>query len=120
LNSLSLSDPTTQTQPTGDYKSPWTFAAKANLTTLQPQSILLLFCLLSFKKMTLFLTNPYSNLRAAYSKEYIALNKVAKLDFHPKTHFDSIPGHSNSFSAEIEKYATQHGYGSLLQCSNQL
>jgi hypothetical protein len=37
---------------------------KANLITLQLQSIPSLFCLLSFKKAALFLTNLYNNFQA--------------------------------------------------------
>ncbi len=58
--------------------------------------------------------NPYNNFQAANSKEYISLNKAAKQDFKPETHFDLIPGNSDPFSAEIEKYSTQFGYGGLL------
>jgi hypothetical protein len=64
--------------------------------------------------MALFSTNPYNNFQSTNSQEYIALDKGAKQDFHPKTHFNIIPGNSDAFSAEIEKYSTQFGYGSLL------
>jgi hypothetical protein len=64
--------------------------------------------------MALFSTNPYNNFQAANSKEYISLEKSAKQDFKPETHFDLIPGNSNPFLAEIEKYSTQFGYGALL------
>ncbi len=62
----------------------------------------------------MFSTNPYNNFQATNSKEYIALDKAAKQDFKPETCFDLIPGNSDSFSAEIEKYSTQFGYGALL------
>jgi hypothetical protein len=62
-------------------------------------------------------TNPYNNFQAANSKEYISLDKAAKQDFKPETRFDLIPGKSNSFSAELEKYSTQFGYGTLLNVS---
>ncbi len=62
-----------------------------------------------------FSTNPYNNFRAANSKEFISLDKGAKQDFHPETRFDLIiPGNSDLFSGKIEKFATQFGYGSLL------
>ncbi len=61
-----------------------------------------------------FSTNPYNNFQAANLKEFISLDKGAKQDFHPKTHFHLIPGNSDLFSGEIEKFATQFGYGSLL------
>jgi hypothetical protein len=109
LNSLNLSDQTTKTQPTGDYESPWTFVAKANLTTLQPQSILTLFCLLSFKKMALFSTNSYNNFQAANSKEYIAFDKGAKQDFCPGTCFDLIPGNSIPFQQRLKNMALSLG-----------
>jgi hypothetical protein len=64
--------------------------------------------------MALFSTNPYNNLQAANSKEYISLDKAAKQDIKPETCFDLIPGSSNSFLAEIEKYSMQFGYGTLL------
>jgi hypothetical protein len=64
--------------------------------------------------MALFLTNPYNNFKAANSKEYISFDKGAKQDFRPETCFDIIPGNSNLFSAQVEKCATQFGYGSLL------
>jgi hypothetical protein len=52
-----------------------------------------------------FLINPYSNYNAADSKEFIALNKLAKQDSPPGTHFDLLPGNADAFAAEIEKYA---------------
>ena len=61
-----------------------------------------------------FSTNPYNNYYAPNSKEFISLDKGAKQDFHPETRFDLIPGNSDLFSAEIEKFAIQFGYGSLL------
>jgi hypothetical protein len=64
--------------------------------------------------MASFSTNPYSNFQAANSKEYISLNKAAKQDFRPETSYDIIPGNSDVFSAKIQKYAAQFGYGSLL------
>jgi hypothetical protein len=39
-------------------------------------------------KMASFSTNPYNNFQAANSKEYISLDKAAKLDFKPDTRFD--------------------------------
>jgi hypothetical protein len=53
--------------------------------------------------MASYSTNPYNNYQAANSKEYISLDKGAKQDFRPETHFDIIPGNSDLFSAEIEK-----------------
>jgi hypothetical protein len=91
----------TQTQPTGDYKSSWTFAAKAKLTIPRLKFDSLTFCL-SFENMALFWTNPYNNFQSANSKEYIALDKEAKQDFCPETRFDIIPGNSDIFSAEIK------------------
>jgi hypothetical protein len=64
--------------------------------------------------MASYLTNPYNNFQAANSKEYISLDKGAKQDFRPETRFDTIPGNSDLFCAEIEKCATQFGYGALL------
>jgi hypothetical protein len=64
--------------------------------------------------MASYLTNPYNNFQAANTKEYISPDKGAKQDFRPETHFDIIPGNSDLFSAEIEKCATQFGYGALL------
>jgi hypothetical protein len=64
--------------------------------------------------MALFSTNPYNNFQAANSKEYISLDKAAKQDFKPETHFDLIPVNSDSFLAEKEKYSAQFGYGALL------
>ncbi len=58
--------------------------------------------------------NPYNNFQAANSKECISLDKAAKQDFKPETHFDLIPGNSDPFSAEIEKYSMQFGFGALL------
>jgi hypothetical protein len=68
----------------------------------------------SVLKMASFLTNPYNNFQAANSKEYNAVEKGAKQDFRPKTNFDLIPGTSNSFLVEIEKYSVQFGFGALL------
>jgi hypothetical protein len=64
--------------------------------------------------MASFSTNPYNNFQAANSKEYISFNKGAKQDFCPETRYDIIPGNSDVFVAEIQKYAAQFGYGSLL------
>jgi hypothetical protein len=64
--------------------------------------------------MALFSTNPYNNVQAANSKEYISLDKGAKQDFCPETCFDLIPGNSDAFSAKIKRYSKQFGYGSLL------
>jgi hypothetical protein len=64
--------------------------------------------------MASFSTKPYNNFQAANSKEYISLDKAAKQDFKPETRFDLIPGNSDSFLVEIEKYSTQFGYGALL------
>jgi hypothetical protein len=61
-----------------------------------------------------FLTNPYNNYYAAYSKDFIAHDKLAKQDFCPDTHFDLFPGNADAFAAEIKKYAKQFGYSSLL------
>ncbi len=64
--------------------------------------------------MASFSTNPYNIFQAANSKEYISLYKAAKQDFKPETHFDLIPGNSNPFLMEIEKYSMQFDYGALL------
>ena len=64
--------------------------------------------------MASYSTNPSNNFQAANSKEYISLDKGAKQDFHPETRFDILPGNSDLFCAEIEKCATQFGYGALL------
>ena len=64
--------------------------------------------------MASYSTNPYNNFQAGNSKEYISLDKGAKQDFRPETRFDIIPGNSDLFSTEIEKCATQFGYGALL------
>ncbi len=64
--------------------------------------------------MAPFSANPNNYFQAANSKEYISLNKAVKQYFKPETHFDLIPGNSNPFLAEIEKYSTQFGYGALL------
>jgi len=64
--------------------------------------------------MASYSTNPYNNYQAVNSKEIISLDKGAKQDFRPETRFDNIPGNSDLFSAEIEKYSTQFGYGALL------
>ncbi len=64
--------------------------------------------------MALFSTNPYNNFQTANSKEYISLDKAAKQDFKPETRFDLIPGNSDSFLVEIEKYSMQFGYSALL------
>jgi hypothetical protein len=61
--------------------------------------------------MASYSTNPYNNFQAANSKEYISLDKGAKQDFRPETRFDILPGNSDLFCAEIEKCATQFGYG---------
>jgi hypothetical protein len=42
------------------------------------------------------------------------LTKEPKQDFCPEICYDIIPGNSDIFSAEIQKYAAQFGYGSLL------
>ncbi len=47
-------------------------------------------------------------------KEFIALDKSAKQDFCPDTHFDLLPGNADAFAAEIEKYAKQFGNSFLL------
>ena len=75
---------------------------KVNLTIPWFKSILSLF-VVSVSKMALFSTNPYNNVQAANSKEYISLDKGAKQDFCPETHFDLIPGNSDAFSAKIER-----------------
>jgi hypothetical protein len=61
-----------------------------------------------------FSTNPYNNYYTADLKEFIALDKLAKQDFHPDTHLDLLPGNADAFTAEIEKYAKQFGYSFLL------
>jgi hypothetical protein len=61
-----------------------------------------------------FLTNPYNNYYAADSKEFIALDKLAKQDFRLDTHFDSLPGNADAFAKKIEKYDKQFGYNFLL------
>jgi hypothetical protein len=63
--------------------------------------------------MALLSTNPYNNFQAANSKEYIAIDKGAKQDFCPETHFNLIPCNSDAFSAKIKRYSKQCGYGSL-------
>jgi hypothetical protein len=60
------------------------------------------------------LTNPYNNYYAADLKEFIALDKSAKQDFHPDTHFDLLPRNADAIAAEIEKHAKQFGYSFLL------
>ncbi len=62
--------------------------------------------------------NPCNNFQAANSKEYISLDKGAKQDFCPETPFDLIPGNSDAFSAKIERYSKQFGYGSLFNIPN--
>ena len=64
--------------------------------------------------MASFLTNLYINFQAANLKEFISLDKGAKQDFCSETCFKIISGNSEVFSAEIEKYAAQYGYASLL------
>jgi hypothetical protein len=61
-----------------------------------------------------FSTNPYNNYYAANLKEFISLNKVAKQDFHPETHYDLLPGIANSFAANLETFSKQFDYGFLL------
>jgi hypothetical protein len=61
-----------------------------------------------------FPTNPYNNYYAANLKEFISLEKVAKQDFHPETHYDSLPGNANSFAVILKKFSKQFGYGFLL------
>jgi hypothetical protein len=61
-----------------------------------------------------FLTNPYNNYYAANSKEYISLDKAAKQDFKPETHYDLLPGNADAFAVDLEKYAKHFGYGFLL------
>jgi hypothetical protein len=99
------------TKSAGDYdsdnESQSSFAAKDKFITPRFKLDSLTFSPL---KMASFSTNPYNNFQAANSKEYISLDKVAKHDFKPETHFDLIPGNSNSFLAEIEQF----GYGTLL------
>jgi hypothetical protein len=46
--------------------------------------------------------NPYNNYYAADLKEFIALDKSAKQDLCPGTHFDLLPGSADAFAAEIE------------------
>jgi hypothetical protein len=75
---------------------------------------LLTLKLLQFQTMSLYSTNPYNNVQAANSKEYISLDKGAKQDFHPETRFNLIPGNSDPFSNEFKKCSRQFGYGSLL------
>ncbi len=94
-----------------DDKSQSSFAAKDKLINPQFKLNSLTFSPL---KIASFSTNPYSSFHVANSKEFISLNKVAKQDFKPETRFDLIPGKSNSFSAEIEKYSTQFCHGALL------
>jgi hypothetical protein len=62
----------------------------------------------------LILTNPYNNYYAADSKEFIALDKSAKQDFHPETQSDLLPGNVDAFIAELENYLKQFGYSFLL------
>ncbi len=47
-------------------------------------------------------------------KKFIALDKSAKRDFCPDTHFDLLPENVDAFAAEIEKCAKQIGYSFLL------
>jgi hypothetical protein len=61
-----------------------------------------------------FLTNPYNNYYATNLKEFIALNKSAKQDFHPDTRFNLLSENSDAFVAAAEKYAKQFGYSFLL------
>jgi hypothetical protein len=61
-----------------------------------------------------FLTNPYNNYYAANLKEFISLLKVAKQDFHLKTHYNLLPDNAYSFVANLEKFSKQLGYGFLL------
>jgi hypothetical protein len=61
-----------------------------------------------------FLTNPYNKYYAADLKEFIALDKLAKEDFRPDTHFDLLPRNVDACAVEIEKYAKQFGYSFLL------
>jgi hypothetical protein len=61
-----------------------------------------------------FLTNPYNNYYAAYSKEFISLDKAATIDFHPETCHNLLPGNADSFAADLEKFSKQFGYGFLL------
>jgi hypothetical protein len=65
-------------------------------------------------KMASFSMNPYNNFQAANSMKYLSLDKAAKKGFKPETCFDLIPGNSNPFLAEIEKYSLKFGYGALL------
>jgi hypothetical protein len=86
--------------------------AKANFTIPQFKYNPLTLCL-SFQNGFIF-DKSINNFQSANSKEYIALDKGAKQDFFPETHFDIIRGISDAFSAEIKKYSTQFGYRSLL------
>jgi hypothetical protein len=105
----------TQTQPTGDYESSWTFAAKAKPTTRDSNLIPSLFA--SVLKMASFSINLYNNFQSVNSKEHIALDKGAKQDFCPKTHLDIIPGNSDAFSAEIKKIFHSVWIQIFAQCS---
>ncbi len=94
-----------------DNKSQSSFAVKDKLITPQSKLDSLTFSPL---KMASFSTNPYNNFQAFNSKEYISLDKAAKQNFKPETRFDLIPGNSDSFLVEIEKYSMKFGYGALL------
>jgi hypothetical protein len=61
-----------------------------------------------------FSTNPYNNYYAAISKELISIDKAAKQDFHPETHYNLLPGNANSFAANLKKFSKQFVYGFLL------
>jgi hypothetical protein len=61
-----------------------------------------------------FSTNPYNNCYAANLKEFISLDKAAKQDIRPETHYDLLPGNADSFAANRKKFSKQFGYGFLL------
>ncbi len=61
-----------------------------------------------------FSTNPYNNYYAANLKEFISLDKTAKQDFRPGTHYNLLPSNADSFALDLEKYAKHYGYSFLL------
>ncbi len=61
-----------------------------------------------------FATNLYNIYYATNSKEFISLDKAAKQDFKPETHYDLVPGNADAFAANLEKYAKHFVYSYLL------
>ena len=62
-----------------------------------------------------FTTNPYASYHAPNSKEFIALNRSALIDYKPEQQFELLPGNADAFANQLEAISKQFSYNGLVK-----